>query len=792
MLFRYSSSRLISLIFFIVVSILFLAFTSDKQKNIFQKVTTTSNSYIIEVNNFRFPFSNKGEFGFWDNEVLFDGKPVIFSGGFLIAGYLKPNTSEEFLWANGVWPVHRISDYQPGKVGMNPDDPKAKIYVVSIDDKPFGESWQDWKNAVELGAEFYDGDGDGKYNPIDKNGNGIWDTNEDKPLILGDITAWCVFNDGVPSNNRKIFGVYPLGIEIQQTIWAFRDLPSLRNSVFIKYKLINLGKVAERLDSVIFSFVNDFDIGNYNDDYFGTDTLRNSVFAYAKSRDEIWGKNPPTIYSQLLLGPAVSIPGKTFIDNNNNGKFDVGDLPLDTAKILSPSKNFVLIPGYKNLNMSSSNEPSIPGPLGPEPFNFDNRFGIWNVLNGYDTKSFSYLRNPCTFQFGIVVGGIDCNKVNPLFIYSGDPVLNFGWINNDKLDVQGLLNIGRFTLEKEKPVELIFAYAVGRSNNPINSIVTAREVVDLNKYIFDLAFNVPQLPEMKIVTRSVEDNINLSWNTSDDFNYKFFKTDNSGKILTDVEFEGYELWIHKKPVNNFDDIDTTISKKLAYYDVQNDFEEIYIVGSDDISIKKILSKGIQLDKNVYSNPTTGKIEYNLITDPFTGNKLSKGQIFYFTLRKIFLDKAPQNIEPVADEPKTYLIKSRYSGISIINSDFIKVTVGENLIENLTDAQKKDLINRINVVPNPYIESNDNRLVERGKIIFTNLPEEVKIKIYSLSGILVKTLTEKDKENINSPFLIWDLMNENGLRVGDGVYLAVIKTKYGEKILKFSVVKQKKF
>lgn len=96
------------------------------------------------------------------------------------------------------------------------------------------------------------------------------------------------------------------------------------------------------------------------------------------------------------------------------------------------------------------------------------------------------------------------------------------------------------------------------------------------------------------------------------------------------------------------------------------------------------------------------------------------------------------------------------------------------------------------MPNPYIESNDNRLVERGKIIFTNLPEEVKIKIYSLSGILVKTLTEKDKENINSPFLIWDLMNENGLRVGDGVYLAVIKTKYGEKILKFSVVKQKKF
>ena len=34
------------------------------------------------------------------------------------------------------------------------------------------------------------------YDPIDLNGNNQWDPNEDKPDIIGDKTAWCVYNDG--------------------------------------------------------------------------------------------------------------------------------------------------------------------------------------------------------------------------------------------------------------------------------------------------------------------------------------------------------------------------------------------------------------------------------------------------------------------------------------------------------------------------------------------------------------------------------------------------------------------
>ena len=54
-----------------------------------------------------------------------------------------------------------------------------------------------------LGADFYDGDGDGIYNPVDINGNSLWDLDEDCPDILGDETLWCVFHDGVPAVQRR-------------------------------------------------------------------------------------------------------------------------------------------------------------------------------------------------------------------------------------------------------------------------------------------------------------------------------------------------------------------------------------------------------------------------------------------------------------------------------------------------------------------------------------------------------------------------------------------------------------
>ncbi len=123
--------------------------------------------------------------------------PFLFSGGFWLSGY-----NGDTLWANGMASADLIENYLTGNVGSNQHDPRYKIYIVKENDPPFGPSWQEWIFAVLIGADFYDGDGDGNYNPVDLNGNGVWDIDEDKPDIIGDQIAWCVYNDAVTTRTK--------------------------------------------------------------------------------------------------------------------------------------------------------------------------------------------------------------------------------------------------------------------------------------------------------------------------------------------------------------------------------------------------------------------------------------------------------------------------------------------------------------------------------------------------------------------------------------------------------------
>lgn len=94
---------------------------------------------------------------------IFEEGDFLFAGGFFLSGFTNGS-----LWSNAVALASLVQDYLSGTVGSIPSDPKFNFYVVRKDDTPFGSSWQRWKDAVEVGAEFYDGDGDGIYNPEDK------------------------------------------------------------------------------------------------------------------------------------------------------------------------------------------------------------------------------------------------------------------------------------------------------------------------------------------------------------------------------------------------------------------------------------------------------------------------------------------------------------------------------------------------------------------------------------------------------------------------------------------------
>ena len=106
-----------------------------------------------------------------------------------------------------------------------------------------------------------------------------------------------------------------------------------------------------------------------------------------------------------------------------------------------------------------------------------------------------------------------------------------------------------------------------------------------------------------------------------------------------------------------------------------------------------------------------------------------------------------------------------------------------------EKQKTDL-ELINVFPNPYYAANEQ---ETGRfenfVTFTHLPDDatdVTIKIYSIDGVLVRTLSHNSATN---QYAKWDLRNNNGLPIASGPYVANVATDHGEKIVKLYIVQR---
>jgi hypothetical protein len=109
-------------------------------------------------------------------------------------------------------------------------------------------------------------------------------------------------------------------------------------------------------------------------------------------------------------------------------------------------------------------------------------------------------------------------------------------------------------------------------------------------------------------------------------------------------------------------------------------------------------------------------------------------------------------------------------------------------------QKEDL-DKVRVVPNPYIITNsmepavrNNTLNQRRRLMFTNVPEECTIKIFTMSGYLVDRIeVHNDADN---GIVHWDMLTKENLEIAAGVYLYHIKSlKTGEeKLSKFAVIK----
>ncbi|MEN8191348.1 MAG: T9SS type A sorting domain-containing protein [Bacteroidota bacterium] len=96
------------------------------------------------------------------------------------------------------------------------------------------------------------------------------------------------------------------------------------------------------------------------------------------------------------------------------------------------------------------------------------------------------------------------------------------------------------------------------------------------------------------------------------------------------------------------------------------------------------------------------------------------------------------------------------------------------------------MDEITVVPNPYhdLSVKNNWPGEPNKIMFVNLPKECTIKIFTMTGDLVKTLDHTDGTGEEA----WNQVSRNNQLVFSGVYLYHVESEKGEKIGKFVIIR----
>lgn len=139
-------------------------------------------------------------------------------------------------------------------------------------------------------APFVDVDNDNIYNP----------SQGDYPKILGDQSIWQIFND--VGNEKTVTHSTPIQLQVSLEAFAFNSIPELKYHTFYRYKMINKSK--RILNHARLGIWLDPNLGQFDDDYVGTDSIRNMGIVYNGDEfDNEYGENPPIAAVKILQPP---------------------------------------------------------------------------------------------------------------------------------------------------------------------------------------------------------------------------------------------------------------------------------------------------------------------------------------------------------------------------------------------------------------------------------------------------------------------------------------------------------
>lgn len=281
-------------------------------------------------------------------------------------------------------------------------------------------------------------DGDGDPGNYDLEGN-------DRPTLVGDQMLWWIMNDR--GNLHESTDAAPIGLEVHATAFAFFHPRSyLHTTTFYRYVLIS--KNTAPLEEAYFGFWTDPDLGNFDDDYLGSDSLLHMAYVYnADDFDEGSGG----------YGQAPSALGYTFIRTATDP--DGRDSDYDGA---------IDEPGEQQ-GLTSFLYYSGGGCVSCDPVDARDYY-FYMQARWKDGR-------PVTFGGS----GRDFSKIPVRYSYPGDPVTGEGWSEFnpagdgslppiDPADRRGVMATGPFRLDPGERQEIAFALVWSRGANHLDSV----------------------------------------------------------------------------------------------------------------------------------------------------------------------------------------------------------------------------------------------------------------------------------------------------------------------------------
>jgi hypothetical protein len=325
--------------------------------------------------------------------------------------------------------------------------PNSSVTAGEIDQlrAQYAKDWAEW--PANIGAPYEDVNHDGVYEP-----------NADTPGIPGaSQTIWLSYID---SSSMNAYASPPIGLKVNETLWAYAIANPLANAIFKKVDVIYAGTPNSASNSIIEDMYlvqwADPDIGQYNDDYAGCDTTLNLGYSYNSTfNDAIYSAigSPPPAAGYVFLQGVSQFTGNEADSAIRNLQWVHGYKPANNR----PLSTFIYLSNYGGL-------------VDPAPQIYQGSLEWYSIMRGYESYPYP-TENPYPTKDSSTIGG------NGTYLLPGDPVTGTGWIDG-QIEPAGdrrICNItGPFNLALNDTAEIVVALVGGSGSNNLESITALK------------------------------------------------------------------------------------------------------------------------------------------------------------------------------------------------------------------------------------------------------------------------------------------------------------------------------